>query len=165
MISEPMVHSAQTMYLYCVKISTISNELTQHPLEICYLGDLLGASKTISKPTVCFAQTLHRHQHYLQIDQNNIPHDPVNLEFHRVRPKWFLRLWYHAPIWCQDLPYLWMVWIKLALEPHHLGVPSGASNTIDEPVVGSAQTVHLSCIKISTISNQTESSFHLSLVT
>jgi hypothetical protein len=37
---------------------------------------------------------------------------------------------------------------------HHLGVPSGASKIIYEPVVRSMQTVHLSCVKISTISNE-----------
>jgi hypothetical protein len=44
--------------------------------------------------------------------------------------------------------------------PHdtcHLGVPSGASKTIFEPMVCSAQTLHLSCVKISTISKHTES--------
>jgi hypothetical protein len=52
--------------------------------------------------------------------------------------------------------------------PHvssHLGVPSGASKTISEPMVRWAQTVHLSCDKISTISKQTEVSIHQSLIT
>jgi hypothetical protein len=39
---------------------------------------------------------------------------------------------------------------------HHLGVPLGASEMISEPMVCSMQTVHLSCIKISTISKWTE---------
>jgi hypothetical protein len=34
---------------------------------------------------------------------------------------------------------------------------------ISDPMVRLAQTVHLSCVKISTISKQTETSFHLSL--
>jgi hypothetical protein len=41
--------------------------------------------------------------------------------------------------------------------PHdlgHLGVLSGASKMISKPMVSSAQTVHLSCIKISTMSKQ-----------
>jgi hypothetical protein len=66
------------------------------------------------------APILHQHQHCLQMDQNEIAHDP-----------------------------------------RHLGVPSGASKTISKPVVHSAQTVHLSCVKISTITKQTESSFYL----
>jgi hypothetical protein len=56
------------------------------------------------------APILHWHWHYLQIDRNEIPHDP-----------------------------------------RHLGVPSGASKTISEPMVYLAQIVHLSCVKISTI--------------
>jgi hypothetical protein len=40
-------------------------------------------------------------------------------------------------------------------DPRHLGVPSGASNTISEPIVRSKPTEHLSCIKISTVSKLT----------
>jgi hypothetical protein len=58
-----------------------------------------------------------------------------------------------------------MVRIQLLLETHHLGVPSGASKTIYKPIVYLAQTVHLSCVKTSTISKQTESSFYLILIT
>jgi hypothetical protein len=36
---------------------------------------------------------------------------------------------------------------------------------IFDPMVHSVQTVHLSCVKVSTITKQTEMSFHLSLVT
>jgi hypothetical protein len=47
-----------------------------------------------------------------------------------------------------------MNWIKHSLEPRPLGVPSGASKTISRPTVRSTQTLHLSCFKISTISNE-----------
>jgi hypothetical protein len=67
---------------------------------------------------------LHRYKHYIQMDQNEILHDP-----------------------------------------RHLGVPSGASKNISELTVRSSQTIHLSWVKISTISKLTETSFHLSLVT
>jgi hypothetical protein len=70
------------------------------------------------------ATILHRPQHYLQMDQNEIPHDPC-----------------------------------------HLGVPSGASKTTSEAMVRSAQTVHLSSVKISNIFERSGSSFHLSLIT
>jgi hypothetical protein len=36
----------------------------------------------------------------------------------------------------------------------HLGVPSGASKTMFEPMYHSTQTVHLSCVKISTMSER-----------
>jgi hypothetical protein len=58
-----------------------------------------------------------------------------------------------------------MDWIKLPLKPHHLGVTSRALKIISEPMVCLAQTVHLSCVKISTISKRNEMSIHLCLVT
>jgi hypothetical protein len=70
-----------------------------------------------------------------------------------------------APIFCQDLHYPQAEKNELSLEPHHLGVPSGVSKAIFEPMVHLAQTVYLSCLKISTIYNQTKTSFHLSRVT
>jgi hypothetical protein len=48
-------------------------------------------------------------------------------------------------------------------DARRLGVASGASKTIFKPMVCSAQTVHLSCVKISTFSKRTEMSFPLSL--
>jgi hypothetical protein len=55
----------------------------------------------------------------------------------------------------------YMIWH----DPRHLGVPSGASKMISDPMVRLAETVHLSCIKISTTSKWTETSIHLSLIT
>ena len=46
-------------------------------------------------------------------------------------------------------------------DPRDLGVPSGESKTMSEPIVHSTQTVHLSCIKINTISKQTENELPL----
>ena len=51
--------------------------------------------------------------------------------------------------------------IEIPQDPRHLGVPSGASKMISEPMVRSAQTVHLSCVKVSTISKQTENELPL----
>jgi hypothetical protein len=50
-------------------------------------------------------------------------------------------------------------------DPHHLGVQSDASKMISDPMEHSMQTVHLSCIKISTISKRTETRFHMDDVT
>ena len=47
-----------------------------------------------------------------------------------------------------------MVQNELPVELRHLGVPSGASKMISEPMVRSTQTVHLSCVKISTMSKK-----------
>ena len=49
----------------------------------------------------------------------------------------------------------------ILLEPGHLGVPSAPSKTISEPMVRSAQTVHLTSVKVSTISKQTENELPL----
>jgi hypothetical protein len=54
---------------------------------------------------------------------------------------------------------------ELPLERRHLGVPSGASKMISEPMVRLAQTVHLSGVNISTIPKRTKKGFQLSLVT
>jgi hypothetical protein len=92
----------------------------------------------------------------------------VTQEFHQVRPKWFLKLRY---IWCKLWTYLAPIQTlypngpKRDYDPHHLGVPSGASKKISELTVRLAQTVHLSLVKISSISKRTETSFRLSLVT
>ena len=42
---------------------------------------------------------------------------------------------------------------EISHDPHHLGVPSGASKMIFEPRVRLAQSVHLSCTNINNISN------------
>jgi hypothetical protein len=54
---------------------------------------------------------------------------------------------------------------ELPLDSRHIGVPLGASKMISWPMVRSAQTVHLSCAEINTISKQTETSFHLTHIT
>ena len=50
-------------------------------------------------------------------------------------------------------------------DPSHLGVPSGASKMISDPIVCSTQTMHRSCVKISTISKRTKTRFQLSFIT
>jgi hypothetical protein len=116
-ISKAVVCSAETVHLSCVKISTISNELTQastwasspRSTIVCVQNDF----RAYCMVSTIHAPILHRHQHYLQMDQNEILHDPC-----------------------------------------HLGVPSGASKAISKNLVRSSQTMHLSCVKISTISNE-----------
>jgi hypothetical protein len=48
---------------------------------------------------------------------------------------------------------------EVPLDPHHIGVPSGVSKVILEPMVRSAQTVHLSCVEINTVSNMDRNEF------
>jgi hypothetical protein len=70
-----------------------------------------------------------------------------------------------APILHQDWHYLQTDQNEVPLEPHHLGVPSGVSKMISEPMVCSAQTVHLSCTDANFVSNQTKTRFDMTHVT
>ena len=54
---------------------------------------------------------------------------------------------------------------ELSLEPRHLGVPSGVSEMISEPMVRLAQTVHLSCTDTNTVSKEKEVRFCMTHVT
>jgi hypothetical protein len=54
---------------------------------------------------------------------------------------------------------------EFPLDPRHIRVPLAMPKIIYEPMVCSAQTVHLSCIEINSISKQTETIFHLSYAT
>jgi hypothetical protein len=112
------------------------------------------------------APILHQHQHCLQMDQNEIPHDP----HHLIVPSGASKMISEAMVCSQQIVHLYSIkirmdWIELPLEPHLLGVPSGASKMISETTERSAHSVHLSCIKIATISTWTKSSIHMSLVT
>jgi hypothetical protein len=129
--------------------------------------------KTISEPTVRLAQTVH-----LSYTDTNTVSKRTEMRFHmthitevfyQVCPKRFSSLWYAR---CKTCTYLAQYYVSRQTDqneiPHdlgHLGVLSGVSKVIFEPVVRSAQTVHLSCVKNSTLSKRTETSIHLSLVT
>jgi hypothetical protein len=134
----------------------------------------------------------------------------ITLEIHRVRPKWFLSLWYdrrkpsnflasrlalspngpkrasnwalspRSTIRCVQKDFwaygtfsanlatilhrhkhdLQIDCNEILHDPCHLGVPSAVSIMILKPMVCSTQTMHLPCIKISTISKQTKVSIH-----
>jgi hypothetical protein len=55
--------------------------------------------------------------------------------------------------------------IDIPHDTRHLGVSSGVRKMISKPMVCLVQTVHLSCVKISTILKRTKMSFCLSLIT
>jgi hypothetical protein len=141
----------------------------KHPLELHHLGVLSGASTMISEPTVCLAQTVH----LSCTDTNTISKwtktifymTHVTLEFHQVRPKWFLSLWYirrkPRTYLVSRLALYQMNWIKLPLVLRHLGVLSGASKMISEPTVCLAQTMHLSWTNTNTISKWIKTRFPL----
>jgi hypothetical protein len=82
-----------------------------------------------------------------------------------VCPTLFMSLWYVQWKLCTYLAS------RLALspnrpnkappDPRHLGVPSGASKTIYEPMVRLTQIEHLSCPDANTVSKQIETRFHM----
>jgi hypothetical protein len=102
------------------------------------LGVPSGVSKMISEAMVCLVQTVD-----LSCIETNtsskwtktiVYMTHVTKEFHRVRPKRFLKLWY---IWCKLWIYLAPIltlsqtdWNEILHDPRHLGVPSGASKMI-----------------------------------
>jgi hypothetical protein len=70
-----------------------------------------------------------------------------------------------APILRQDEHYLQTDQKVLLLDPHHIGLQSGASKLIYEPMEHLAQTVHLCCVEINRTTKRTKTSFHLTHVT
>jgi hypothetical protein len=128
---------------------------TDLPLEPRHLGVPSSASKMISVPMVCSVLTVH----LSCTDTNTISKrtktrfhtTDVTYEFHQVRPKLFMSLWY---VQCKPCTYLAS---RLALsppDPRHLEVPSDASKTIYEPMVRLTQTEHLSCTDANTVSKR-----------
>jgi hypothetical protein len=185
MIFVPMVRSAQTLHISCIKISTISNELNQastwasSPRSITWC--VQNNFWTYGMFSTNHAPILNRQRHYLQMDQNMIPHDPRHLGDRSGASKIIFEVVVrsaqtihlscdmfgpnYAPILHRHSDYLQMDRNEIPQDPCHLVVPSGASKMISKPAVRSAQTVHLSCVKISTIFKRTKSSIHLRLVT
>jgi hypothetical protein len=70
-----------------------------------------------------------------------------------------------AAILRQELHYLETDRNERPLESCHLGVAQAVSKMISRPMVCLAQTLQLSCSDTNTISERTETSFHLSPVT
>jgi gamma-glutamylcysteine synthetase len=124
-------------------------------------------------PMVCSMQTVH----LSCIDTNTVSKRTktrfhtthVSYQFHQVRPKLFMSLWYFQCKPCTYLPS------RLALspnglnralaDPRHQEVPLGASKMIYESMVRLTQTEHLSCTDTNTISKRTKTRFHTTHVT
>jgi hypothetical protein len=146
---------------------------TELPLEPRHLGVPSSASKMISMPTVRSVQTVL----LSCTDTNTVSKwtktrfhmTHVTYEFHQVRPNLFMSLRY-----VQCKPYTCLA-SRLALSPNgpnrappdpsHLGVPSGPSKTVYEPMVCLTKTEHLSCTDANTVSKQIETAFHMTHVT
>ena len=137
------------------------NEIPHDPR---LLGVQSGASKMIFEPMVRSAQTKYRScvkiSTICKRTEMSFQLSFVTLEYHRVHPKRYMSLWY---IWRKPCTNLALTLTpcpngpnEIQHGPRHLGVPSDASKRISKPMVGLAQTVHLSCTNTNTISKQTE---------
>jgi hypothetical protein len=160
----PILHQ----HLHCLQ--TYRKRIPHDP---CHLGDPSGASKIISEPVVCSAQTVPlscvKISTISKRSESSFHLSLVTRLYQRACPKWFLKQWH---VWRKLWTYLVPTQTlspndqnEILPNPHHIVVTSGVSNTIFEPMERSVQTMHLSCSKITTISERTESSFHLRLVT
>jgi hypothetical protein len=58
-ISEPIVHSVQTVYQSCMQINTISKRPKWASMWLMSLGVPLGVPKKTSEPITCWAQNVH----------------------------------------------------------------------------------------------------------
>jgi hypothetical protein len=163
MISQPMVCSAQTVHVPCVKISIISkwNKLRFHLSLVtwctirCFQNDFLSYGMF----GIDRAPIWHQDCQYLKMKWNKILHDTCHLVVPSCASKMIF-----VPI-VRSVQTVILHQNEIPHDPRYLGVSSAECKRISEPMVCSVQTVHLSCVKISTISKQTETSFRLSLVT
>ena len=151
MISEPMVCLAQTMHLSCTNTNTISKWTDQdftRPTSPRSFPS--GASKMIFEPMVRLAQTVHRSCIKISTISKRIKMSFqlsfVTYEYHQVRPKQYLSLWY---VWRKPCTYLALTLTaspnrpnEIPHDPRHLRLPMGVSRMIYEPMVRSAQTMH-----------------------
>jgi hypothetical protein len=174
MISEPVVRSAQTVHLSCIKTCSISKQTESsihlslvtkeyhhvRPkwfLSLCYVWHKPLRLSCVKISTI--SNKLNQASTWASSPRSTI--GCIQNDF------WAYGMFSTncAPILNWHRHYLQMDQNEIPHDPRHLGVPSGASKMISKAMVRLAQTVHLSYIKISTIIEQTESSFHLSLVT
>ena len=138
------------------------------------LGVPSGASKTISDPMVQLVQTVNV---YLAPMLVRPPNGPKQDSTRPTSPR--------SSIECVQNDFLSLLYVRrqpsthlasrLASSPHarnelplealHVGVPSGASKTISDPMVRLVQTVHLSCTDTNTVSKQTKTRCHPTHVT
>jgi hypothetical protein len=143
------------------------------PLEPRHLGLSSGVSKMISEPIVRLAQIV-----LLYCTDTNTVSKQTEMRFHMTHsPRSSIGCVQHdfradgtfetnrTPFLRQDYHYRQTDSKKLPLEPCHLGVSSGASKTISEPMIHSVKTVHLYRTDTNNVSKRTKTCFHLSLVT
>jgi hypothetical protein len=110
------VHCHKPCNYFTSMLALSPNKLKRLPLEPRHIREPSGASKTITEPMVRLAKTVHlsctdtntvSKQTEIRFDMTHATYG-----FHRVRPKWFLSLWY-----VQHQPCIYLV-LRLALSPN-----------------------------------------------
>jgi hypothetical protein len=134
-----------------------------------HFGVPSGASKTNSDPMIRSAQTLHLYctdsntvskRTETRFQMTHSPRSSIGCVQHDFRSDGKFDT-NHARFLRQDYHNLQTDSNMFPLKPCHLGVSSGASKMISEPMVRSAQTVHLYCTDTNTVSKRTETRFHM----
>jgi hypothetical protein len=158
-ISELMVCLAQTVHLSCADTNTVSKQKEErvYKTHISYELHRVRPEQYLSlwyvrrKLCTCFASRLAL---FLKKWASTWAPSPSSTIRYVQNDFWAYGTSSanHAPILHWHLHSLQMERREIPHDPHHLGVPSGASKTIYEPMVCSTQSVHLSYAKISTIS-------------
>jgi hypothetical protein len=168
-----MVRLVQTVHLSWVKISTISKQI-----KMSFLLSLIIKEyhRVRPKRLLNLRYVWRKSCTYLESRLTLSPNGPKSASTWASSPRSTIgciqnNFWpygvydsNHAPILHRRSLYIQMDQNMIPHDSRHLGVPSGASKMIPEPMVRSAQTMHQSCVKIGTISKWTKASFHLSLV-
>jgi hypothetical protein len=169
-----MVHSAQTMHLFWVKISNVSKwtKMSFHLNIITSEYHWVHPKRLLSlwyvwhKLCTYLAQTLTPSPNWPKWDLTwpTSPRVSIGCVQNDFRAYGTFNA-NRAPNLRQKSHYLQTDQNVLSHEPHQHGVPSGASEMISDPMVCLTQTVHLSCSDTNTVIEWTEMSFHLSHIT
>jgi hypothetical protein len=130
-----------------LRLALSPNEVKQASTWASSLGVSFGVSKTISQPMVRLVQTMHLSCTYIAPSLTLSPNGPKQYSTWPTSPRTSILCVQN--IFCvygpfganstrilhQDQHHLQTRWNELPLEPCHLGVPSGASKMISEPMV------------------------------
>jgi hypothetical protein len=105
-----MVRSAQAVHLSCSNTKTLQTDRNDIAHDLGHPGVLLGVYKAIFKHVICSAQTVHlsciKNSTISKQTETSIHLSLVTFEYHRVRSRRFLRLWY---VWCKPCTYLALI--------------------------------------------------------
>jgi hypothetical protein len=173
-IYEPLEYLAQTVHRSSVKITTISKQI-EPSLHLSLVTKeyhrvrpkwFLSHWYVWHKPCTYLALTLTLSPNKPKWDSTwpTSPSSSIRCIQNDIRAFSMLGA-NRAPIFSQDYHYLQTDWSELPLERPHLGVTSGVSKTISEPMRCLAQTMHLPCNDTYTVSKRTEIRFYVTHIT